>query len=288
MIASETHTAIYRAQGDDRTSGYMPVYGQEKATEAKHFSKLVGEASDARETERAQEKSSQHFGFFDFLKAIIDIINPLQHIPVISTIYRHVTGDEISPLARIAGDALYGGPIGAAVAVANVAVESHTGKDIGENMLAMVTGDKDEKSPATQVAQADIKVTALKDIVWNDAPSGAENAQLALLSRKEFPASPGPAPTKLSYRTGLTGNVPPSHHGEGRVHTVKAASVLPGERPAGGTVNVKTALHSQKAPADTAENGPPPELIAQKMMAGLDQYTAMKKLQMQQGAYAAF
>jgi hypothetical protein len=53
-------------------------------------------------------------------------------------------------------------------------------------------------------------------------------------------------------------------------------------------VNVKTALHSQKAPAEPAKNGLPPELIAQKMMAGLDQYTAMKKLQMQQGAYAAF
>ena len=32
----------------------------------------------------------------------------------------------------------------------------------------------------------------------------------------------------------------------------------------------------------------PPELIAQKMMQGLDQYTAMKTMQMQQGSYAAF
>jgi hypothetical protein len=288
MISSETHTAIFRSQGDDRTSGYMPVYGQEKAAEAGHFSKLVNEASEAQGTQSAQENSSHHFSFLDFIKGIIDIINPLQHIPVISTIYRHMTGDEISPAARIAGDALYGGPIGAAVAVANVAVESHTGKDIGETMFAMVTGDDDKKEPPVQVAQADLKVTRLNDIVWNDAPSGAENAQLALLSRKEFPASPGPAPTKLSYRTGLTGNVPPSSYDEGRAHTMKAASVLPGERPAEGTVNVKTALHSQKAPAGMAENGLPPELIAQKMMAGLEQYTAMKQQQMSQGTYAAF
>ena len=39
------------------------------------------------------------FTFFDFL----DIINPLQHIPVISTIYRSLTGDKIDPGSRIAG-----------------------------------------------------------------------------------------------------------------------------------------------------------------------------------------
>ncbi|MGE3769811.1 MAG: hypothetical protein AB7G06_02540 [Bdellovibrionales bacterium] len=43
---------------------------------------------------------------------IIDIINPLQHIPVISSIYRAVTGDEASVGAQVAGGALYGGPIG--------------------------------------------------------------------------------------------------------------------------------------------------------------------------------
>jgi len=43
---------------------------------------------------------------------IIDVINPLQHIPVISTIYRAVTGDEASVGAQVAGGAIFGGPIG--------------------------------------------------------------------------------------------------------------------------------------------------------------------------------
>ncbi|MBT5663730.1 MAG: hypothetical protein HOJ06_00205, partial [Rhodospirillaceae bacterium] len=34
---------------------------------------------------------------------VLDIINPLQHIPVVSTLYRELTGDEISPGARMAG-----------------------------------------------------------------------------------------------------------------------------------------------------------------------------------------
>jgi hypothetical protein len=42
---------------------------------------------------------------------IIDVINPLQHIPVVSTIYWELTGDKISPAARMAGGALFGGPI---------------------------------------------------------------------------------------------------------------------------------------------------------------------------------
>jgi hypothetical protein len=58
---------------------------------------------------------------------LLDIINPLQHIPVLSTIYRALTGDEILPGARIVGCALFGGPIGLGVAVVNAAVEASAG-----------------------------------------------------------------------------------------------------------------------------------------------------------------
>ena len=40
---------------------------------------------------------SQAISFWDFL----DIINPLQHLPVIGPIYRHVSGDEMNGTARI-------------------------------------------------------------------------------------------------------------------------------------------------------------------------------------------
>ena len=51
------------------------------------------------------------FGFRD----ILDIVNPLQHLPIIGSVYRWLTGDRPGAVAQIAGDALYGGPIGAAV-----------------------------------------------------------------------------------------------------------------------------------------------------------------------------
>jgi len=74
---------------------------------------------------------------------ILDVINPLQHIPVISTIYRKLTGDQMGYASRIAGDTLFGGMLGSLVSslvssVVNVFVDSKTGKDIGEHLVAAV------------------------------------------------------------------------------------------------------------------------------------------------------
>ena len=77
------------------------------------------------------EEKEESFGFFDFL----DIINPLQHIPIVGTIYRHITGDEIGVVAQVAGGALFGGAIGAAAGVATAAIEHQTGKDIGSAFM---------------------------------------------------------------------------------------------------------------------------------------------------------
>jgi len=70
------------------------------------------------------------FTFRDF----IDVINPLQHIPIISTIYRSITHDEIKAPARILGGGLFGGLVGAAVGLINSLFSKVTGKDMGEHM----------------------------------------------------------------------------------------------------------------------------------------------------------
>jgi len=73
----------------------------------------------------------------------MDVINPLQHIPIISTIYRKLTGDQMGYASRIVGDTLFGGVFGSFIsgaisALANVFVDALTGKDIGEHMIAAV------------------------------------------------------------------------------------------------------------------------------------------------------
>ena len=97
-------------------------------------------SADMDGTATAQD-GSDFFGedgltFGDF----IDIINPLQHIPGVSTLYRSLTGDEISPGARMAGGTLYGGPVGFASALANNVLEETTGTDIAGNVLAAFSG----------------------------------------------------------------------------------------------------------------------------------------------------
>lgn len=94
------------------------------------------------------------FTFSDFL----DIINPLQHIPVVSSIYRAVTGDQIDPGARLAGGGLFGGPIGLALSVVSGMVEESTGKDPGQHVMAALgfdAGVKDGPAPEVLVAEQD-------------------------------------------------------------------------------------------------------------------------------------
>ncbi len=77
-------------------------------------------------------------GGFSF-KSILDSINPLQQLPVISTAYREISGDTISSGSRLIGGALIGGPVGFAIALLNEIVSSTTGKDIGGNIIAAVS-----------------------------------------------------------------------------------------------------------------------------------------------------
>ncbi|GAB6052425.1 hypothetical protein JCM17960_12450 [Magnetospira thiophila] len=76
----------------------------------------------------------------------VDAINPLQHIPIVGTLYRQMTDDEIAPAPRVAGGTLFGGPIGLVVSLIDVLVENQTGKDMGEHAYALFT-DPDEVPP---------------------------------------------------------------------------------------------------------------------------------------------
>jgi hypothetical protein len=114
--------------------------------------------------------------FGDFL----DMVNPLQHIPVVSSIYRAVTGETINPVSRVAGDILYGGAIGAASAViggigaiANASVEQETGKDGAGVVVAALFGSDDTKSAPVQVADASKAATPVLTSTENSLQTSA-------------------------------------------------------------------------------------------------------------------
>ncbi len=107
----------------------------------------IASAPAPQQPRQISSSDTSGFSFHDLL----NIINPLQHLPVISTIYRAVTGDAIKPFEKIAGDTLYGGVIGFASSLADTIFEKITGKDFGDTVLSLFTGG-DSKSVA--IAQA--------------------------------------------------------------------------------------------------------------------------------------
>jgi len=74
---------------------------------------------------------------------VLDLVNPLQHIPVVGNIYRELTGDELAPAVRVAGGALFGGPLGAALSVAGLVIES------GKDAVTAPEGTPDSPLPDT-------------------------------------------------------------------------------------------------------------------------------------------
>ncbi|MBP5858140.1 hypothetical protein KAJ83_14060 [Marivibrio halodurans] len=182
---------------------------------------------------------------------ILDTLNPLQHLPVVSTIYRQITGDEISSGARLAGGALYGGPVGVLGAAINAASVESSGQDLGQRAYAALFG---EEAPAgtTGTAVASATEAAGANISGpsstTDGPAairgslrGAEdgaNAQLAAVAPAAGgTASPqssqetvsdaarsGPTNFFLALQTPKTGEVP-KRGAEGQSAGLKAASI---------------------------------------------------------------
>ncbi|MCW8916433.1 MAG: hypothetical protein OQK24_11355 [Magnetovibrio sp.] len=85
-----------------------------------------------------QQTAEDEISFFDTL---IDTVNPLQHIPGVSTAYQAATGDEANPIASMAGGFLFGGPVGLAAGAASSFFEMITGKSLMGHAMAFLDGE---------------------------------------------------------------------------------------------------------------------------------------------------
>ncbi len=230
--------------------------------------------------------------FMDFLGNLLDVVNPLQHIPVVSSIYRRVTGDQISGAAMIAGGALYGGPLGGAMAVADVAYAQQNGGYAGDRMLASAMGDApsvrtapaaSETMLATAQPQTPAAVSAPQDgRVTLAAASGDSFFVSSNSASYQTPSlSASPTPNRTRTASGETATSRASDTPMIRQHgTEHVPATL---RHSGGVSTQRlTALAAEdssfslpEAPADSRMEIPP-ELMALKMKEGLDKYAAMK------------
>jgi len=96
-------------------------------------------------TKAADTGDKDEEGFFDHL---LDVVNPLQHIPIIGTIYRAITGDKIGSVEKIMGGTLYGGMWGAISSIADVAFKGITGKSFEDTALSLLKSDSKGKAVA--------------------------------------------------------------------------------------------------------------------------------------------
>ncbi|MFA6279480.1 MAG: hypothetical protein WC612_01625 [Bdellovibrionales bacterium] len=93
------------------------------------------------------------------LDDLVDLLNPLQHIPIVGTIYRAVTGDTIKPDVQVVGSILFGLATGsvlvsAASGIASAIFEQNTGEEPTVQMARAIFGDED----TVQLAAAETPV----------------------------------------------------------------------------------------------------------------------------------
>jgi hypothetical protein len=120
---------------------------------------------------------------------LLDVINPLQHIPIINTLYQHLTGDKEGVVADVLGGALWGGVIGLGAAVANLVVEDSTGKSVGDHVYALFSDD----DANTAVAKSDEETTQ-SGVAQTVAPSPQSRPMTMVdLGKTNGPSSPAQA-----------------------------------------------------------------------------------------------
>lgn len=83
---------------------------------------------------------------------VVDILNPLEHIPFVSTLYDNLTGSTPKAGAKIIGGALYGGPVGLIASAMNLAFRGETGQDMVGAMVAGITDVPTDSQVATASA----------------------------------------------------------------------------------------------------------------------------------------
>lgn len=130
---SAVKKAVMKHDPEGRTAGPIPTFDKNFSAAMREAMLQGQEASSASALAPAQAAAQgDEYGFGD----LIDIINPLQHIPVIGSVYRSLTGDTMKGMSGIIGGAIFGGPVGAIAGTVNVIAKDRTGKDIGENIAS--------------------------------------------------------------------------------------------------------------------------------------------------------
>lgn len=229
---------------------FVPTFASENATRA---------------TEQKQ-KDAKHltvFGAGDDEPSfwdLLDVINPLQHIPVVNTLYQELTGDKIGVGARLAGGTLFGGSIGLVASAIGCIIEEETGDDIGGHVMALF---KDEDA-SPQLAEQN--AAAASKTAQTDSGKSAENkASPAIAQAEPMPAIALPettAPTQPNAASPMMfspdGLVPPQAAATAAPVNVATAAKPMALNTANGQARY---MPTPNRATHLAEQGPPPVTV---------------------------
>ncbi len=213
----------------------------------------------------------------------LDLLNPLQHIPIVGTIYRELTGDTISPEIQIAGSVAFGALTGsiafsAVAGIAGAAYEQSTGQEPTIQIAQALFGE--ETIGGSAIEAGEIRLAA------------ASEPPLSLPVSPHSLATPEPEQKMAQFSTGSMriGNV---------IHA--APSVKPAAYAAKATDDVSKAVAEARDAMVLAETTPskdenlgelmqqqakikqtgsslPPQLVHDMMLMALDKYKTAQAL----------
>lgn len=158
ISSPQAHTTPHKALKmvkNERMGGFVPKWEKitsetPETTLAQAQSTPATPQSDAALAYRSAPQGTEtnaEFGFLD----LVDIINPLQHVPIVGHLYREITGDEIKSSSRVFGGAIYGGGLGAAGGLVDAILIEETGNDFTGNAMNIALN---RPSKTTQIAEA--------------------------------------------------------------------------------------------------------------------------------------
>ncbi len=163
---------VFRMIASDRMGGSIPAWVRPSSVQDATLSALDAAGGGAKFADELKNTmayrepdggapgniNDEPFGFGD----LVDIINPLQHIPLVNHLYRKITGDQIRPSSSIIGGAVFGGVAGAAGSLANVIIKEESGNDLTQHALHMA-GVDEYSTPAQMTEDTPLKRLANVD-----------------------------------------------------------------------------------------------------------------------------
>ena len=244
----------------------------------------------AESTGTSHQTEAAEGSFWDLL----DVVNPLQHLPIVGALYRQVTGDTISAPARVMGGALYGGPLGMLAGVAETLFEQTTGADYGTQLAQLITGAPTDKAGAAQLAMAETAKAAAASGAATPAAAAADTASVAAatagaaqatsqaVEAAKTAAGGASAATEAAAKPAGPGLLFQSLQKQAKAGPPQATGPVIEIRPRRDDTQTAAAPPSSiagEAATQKPGNPPalPPQLVADMMMGALDKYAKMKQ-----------